>query len=702
MTLQTKKILWFCLLTLLAATVGSSLHEFPPFQAYEEDILDVFFRRRLKPLDQKAPEVALVLIDENALEARYGYQDPTPRRYIAALIDSLARKNPRTIALDLAFPDRLTRLDPAGDSVLVDAMQRAGNVLAVSILYATDDSLGIAYQPPHAFFQNALQATGYANLQVSVSKSGFMTIRGVRPIWPLPDGQTPLSFSAAVYCHYKGIKPADFIGEIEQLRWPIQPDGRMLINFTGPPAVWIKRHSGAWKQIREGQIVTFRSSLLTSPARLPDEIFKDKVVFIATGSEFAKDQFVTPYYHEKFDYQLMRGAELHANSFLNLLNDDALHTLDVKLVAAIMLLLAGLVIGSTWLFGFWGELAALFILLAGVWWGGYAAFVRAQLWLPVGAMSVTLLLSYLAASVYMAFTEERKRKELKRMFQRYAPPAYVDELIRDPSKLELGGEEKEISILFSDIEGFTTISEQLEPKTLITLLNQYLNAMTKSIFDQNGTLDKYIGDAIVAVFGAPLPQEDHALKACYTAIAMQKTLAKCRPEWQSAGYPAVRSRIGLNTGTVVFGNIGSEIRYDYTGIGDAVNLAARLESANKTYGTYIMLSEFTYERVRDFVHVRELDYIAVKGKTKPVRIFELLGRSDEPLPPPVTEWLAVYQEALQYYHQRHFSMAITKFEKTLKLNPTDGPSKLYAQRCRDFMQTPPPADWDGVYHMTSK
>jgi adenylate cyclase len=288
------------------------------------------------------------------------------------------------------------------------------------------------------------------------------------------------------------------------------------------------------------------------------------------------------------------------------------------------------------------------------------------------------------------------------MFARYAPPSYVDELSKDPTKLELGGEEKEISILFSDIEGFTTISENLSPKQLIELLNEYLGAMTNAIFHQGGTLDKYIGDAIVAVFGAPLSLENHALKACSAAIEMRKILDRMRGEWIQRGYPSVKARIGLNTGRVVFGNIGSDIRYDYTGIGDAMNLSSRLEGANKQYGTYCMISEFMYEYVKDSVTVRDLDFIIVKGKTKPVKVFELMGLKNETLEENKKQMLENYQKGIEFYRNQQWNEAISSFQKALEFMPGDCPSLLYIKRCQEFIASPPDKDWDGTYHMTSK
>jgi adenylate cyclase len=353
-------------------------------------------------------------------------------------------------------------------------------------------------------------------------------------------------------------------------------------------------------------------------------------------------------------------------------------------------------------FGFVGEISVAIILVLLTWGTGYYLFASKGIWLPVWSMTVSVVFAYFSTSIYQAFTEEKNKKQIKSMFSRYAPPAYVDELVKDPTKLELGGEEKEISILFSDIEGFTTISESLSPRKLIEMLNDYLNTMTHLIFNQGGSLDKYIGDAIVAVFGAPLPQNEHALHACYAALDMQKALIEFRQRTTAMGLPVVKSRVGINTGNVVFGNIGSDIRYDYTGIGDHMNLASRLEGANKEYGTYIMISEFTYNQVRERVIVRDLDLIVVKGKSKPVKVYELLGRANEPLEEGKRKLVEFYQQGISMYRDRKWSEAIKKFEQALTYAHTDEPSKLYIHRCKELMANPPGADWDGSFHMTRK
>ncbi len=694
-------MLWLVLIGLISSVLGLYLSQNPAMQGLDEAGYNLLFKTRATTLE-KVPDVVVVMIDEKAYEAEFGYYDPLPRAYIARLIDTLKAKGAKTIALDFAFYDKLDQLDAKGDSALQRSMKRAGNVIAVNIWHPQPDG-ETKMQQPHAFFRSALKGVGYANLQ---SAGGRINIREVKPIATMSDGETFLSFSSLAYCVTMGIGSDVFVDEIKNKKWslisriPLTRDGNMIINYVGGPSTWYKQQDGSWAQESEGKIVTYRSSKLTGDVAWPADFFKDKIVFVGNGSEFVPDRFVTPFY-DKNKANLMYGAEVHANSFLTLFNKSYIERASILVIFLACLIFSTVMIWVTVKFGFVGEFSILALLLILIW-GPAAYLFDMGVAFPVNSMTISLLFAYFTTSVYQAFTEERNKKQIKSMFARYAPPAYVDQLADDPSKLELGGEEKEISILFSDIEGFTTISENISPKQLIELLNDYLGEMTRLIFNQGGTLDKYIGDAIVAVFGAPMPQNEHALHACFAALEMQEKLVDFRAKWTERGLPPIRNRIGVNTGKVVFGNIGSEIRYDYTGIGDNMNLASRLEAANKNYGTYLMISEFTYNQVRERVIVRELDLLVVKGKSKPVKIFELLGRANEPLPEETRKLVEYYSEGIKKYRQRKWDEAIQKFEQALTCVHTDEPSKLYIQRCKKFIQAPPDESWDGTFHMTTK
>jgi adenylate cyclase len=273
-------------------------------------------------------------------------------------------------------------------------------------------------------------------------------------------------------------------------------------------------------------------------------------------------------------------------------------------------------------------------------------------------------------------------------------------MLKDPAKLKLGGDKKDLSVLFSDIRGFTTFSESIQPEMLVKLLNEYLTAMTDIIFRYEGTLDKYMGDAIMAIYGAPLPQPDHARRACLTAIDMMDELRMIQIKWEKDGYPRLDIGIGINSGIMVVGNMGSVRRFDYTVMGDSVNLASRLEGLNKIYGTNVIIGEETYERVKNSAVCREIDLVRVKGKTQPVKIYELMamdGASDE-----IQSLASAFQKAIRYYRARRFAEAGQMFKQILHMHAADGPTKLYLQRCALLAKNPPPPEWDGVFTITHK
>jgi len=282
------------------------------------------------------------------------------------------------------------------------------------------------------------------------------------------------------------------------------------------------------------------------------------------------------------------------------------------------------------------------------------------------------------------------------------PEKVVKEIIENPDKLKLGGDEQIVTVMFSDVAGFTSISEKLTPAELVHLLNEYLTEMTDIILANQGIIDKYEGDLIMAEFGIPVFYENHPYMACKAALEMQKRLHFLRKKWQEAGKPLVRARIGINTGNVIVGNMGSRDVFDYTVMGDHVNLGSRLESANKFYGTYIMISENTYEYVKNDYFTRELDLIRVKGKEKPIKVFELIAFKDEKLEDNFLKLLEVYNTGLQSYKSQQWDKAIDSFETCLKFVPDDMPSAEYRTRCIEYKFNSPGPDWDGVTVMKEK
>ena len=288
----------------------------------------------------------------------------------------------------------------------------------------------------------------------------------------------------------------------------------------------------------------------------------------------------------------------------------------------------------------------------------------------------------------------RQRDQIKGLFKRYLSPHVVDELIKHPEKAAPGGERKMLTVLFSDLVGFTSMSEQLSPEALVAILNTYFEQAAVVLTKNGATLDKFIGDAIMCFWNAPLPQEDHAARACLTAMELIEVVERLTREFEAKGMPRLDCRIGINTGAGVAGNIGSSAAQDYTVIGDMVNLASRLEGACKVYGTRTLVSEDTLTAARGAVLARELDLLRVKGKQRPVRVFELVGPAGTPPPPHVTR----FAEGLAHYRARRFAEARAAFAAS----PDDAPSQRFTERCEALLLAPPPDDWDGVFTLDNK
>ncbi len=295
----------------------------------------------------------------------------------------------------------------------------------------------------------------------------------------------------------------------------------------------------------------------------------------------------------------------------------------------------------------------------------------------------------------------KEREFIKKTFKRYVAASVVDELIKDPSKANLGGERKDLTIFFSDLSGFTTLSENIAADVLVPLLNEYLGAMTDAIFAQEGTLDKYIGDAIVAFWGAPLSREDDAVRACRTALLNLEKLTSLWPDWERRGLPKLNMRIGIHTGPVVVGNIGSDAQMNYTVVGDTANTASRLESANKFYGTRILIGEATRLAAGDAIVAREIDCIAVMGKRLVIRIFELVDMAGK-VDARRLAAIRLFDEALSAYRRQQWDVAEKGFEQVIAAMGDDKASRVFLERIKTFRVSPPAADWDGSFAMTEK
>lgn len=310
---------------------------------------------------------------------------------------------------------------------------------------------------------------------------------------------------------------------------------------------------------------------------------------------------------------------------------------------------------------------------------------------------ITLFLVYFSEISYMYLSERKSKAQIKEAFSKYVASDVVEEILKDPSKLKLGGSKEEITVFFSDIRGFTSFSEKLTPEKLVHVLNEYLSAMTDIILNHNGLVDKYIGDAIMAFWGAPIKNKEHAKIACDASLDMIKELENLKKKWQKEGFPEINIGIGLNSGNAVIGNVGSSERFDYTAIGDNINLGSRLESLTKHYGVSIIISEKTKEEAGNEFVTRKLDFVKVKGKNEPIEIYELVGRAGK-VSQEQLDKIDNYNRALELYSKKKWDSAIKNFEKLRE----DKSAKEMIERCRYFMKNPPETSWKGEWEMKDK
>jgi class 3 adenylate cyclase len=440
-------------------------------------------------------------------------------------------------------------------------------------------------------------------------------------------------------------------------------------------------------------------------------MFSGRVAFIGTTLQEDQDLVSTPINFFDPAFPVLPGVNLHANLFSGLVRNDFLSAVflhsdrqpNLWPILQALFALPFLLICNRVFFkngAYWGAISIVFLATA---WTiiGFISFLNGiliPLFFPIlNFISFGVLRGYYAWEI-----ARRKENETRSTFGRFISSAVVEEILKTPESLKPGGEKKELTIMFTDLAGFTTISEKLAPEQLTELMNEYLGAMTDLLFKHQGTLDKYIGDAIMAFWNHPQSQPNHPELAAKCAIAMQEKLGELRQKWLQQGLPEVQVRAGINTSNCMVGFIGSQVQMNFTCLGDGVNLASRLEGANKNYGTLNMIAESVKQRLDPNVFsIRFLDYLAVKGKDQPIKVYELRGlQKDES-----DGWKKSspsYHQGVELYLQRDFQNAIVEFKKVLQMVPEDEPTVIFIDRCRHFLLEPPPENWDGRYILKTK
>jgi len=460
---------------------------------------------------------------------------------------------------------------------------------------------------------------------------------------------------------------------------PVSPDGKMNINYVGPFKVF--------------RYISFYDVL---EKRIPAEYFRGKMVLVGTSLPGLFDLRSVPF------LQAFPGVEIHANILYTLMQQKFVtRTSPVQNFLIMVSIGIGLGIIISYFSPLWSIILAL-VFAAGHVVVSSIIFFETNVWIDIITPVATIFITFSSIYLYRYMTEEKNKRFIRTTFSHFVTKSVVDELLANPDKIKLGGEKKDCTVMFSDVAGFTTISEQLTPEALVRLLNDYLTEMTNIVFRYDGMLDKYEGDAIMAVFGAPVSHGNDAYNACISALEMQEQLERMRSMWRKQGKPELYARIGINSGPMVVGNMGSETRFDYTVMGDPVNLGARLEPANKEYGTSIMIGEETMKTAGDRIITRKLDLLRVKGRMEPVDVYELVGITDKKVPENTLRVLELFKTGFEKYLAQNWDEAITLFKQALEVKADDGPSRRYLARSTMFRESPPDENWDGVFTMKGK
>jgi len=654
------------------------------------------------------PAIKIIAVDQQSLEWMLEQDQsltwPWPRQVYAPILSFLKRGQAKVVAFDMIF-EHPSAKGVEDDRMFAQAIAEGPRFVSTVTLssengvdawptQASQKSLplggyeawrlagGADLSYPHARFPVpaiADQAALFGN--VTETPDADAIVRRVHLVRVFAGRAAPsLALAALLAAESAPLAIAPGCLQVGTRRVPIDAHGASTLHFRGPKGTHEKISAAAVIQselrILEGETPT-----------LDPERFRDTYVFLIPTAAATHDFWATPV------DDTYPGGEIHATALDNLLTGDFLRETPDWLVIVSTLFLAVVSAGvafrpaKTWL----TVAAFLAILLPyGI---GLAAYEEG-LWWPEVAQSIAVLVAVAGVLVLKYATEGRERRFIKQAFQHYLSPAVIERVLADPSRLALGGERRELSIFFSDLQGFTSLSEKLDPQDLTALLNDYLSDMTDIILDEGGTLDKYEGDAIIAFWNAPLDQADHALRAVRAALRMQRKLAERREEFRARTGETLRMRIGLHTGVVVVGNMGSRRRFDYTVLGDAANLASRLEGANKALGTYTMVSEATWTKAVPGIVGRELGQLRVVGRKEPVRVFEPLGLETEAVD--MTD-ATRFTDALAACRAGRWAEAKALFENL----PEDAAAQTYATRCSE-LHAATGGEWDTVWNLTSK
>ena len=614
-------------------------------------------------------DIVFVAIDESSFQ-EIGQQWPWPRALHARLLESVFQAGAKVVVIDILFPEPSTAYD---DAALADALQRYGpNILAADINRSEDNRFVIENNiRPLEIFRTA--STKIGHIRTPTDSDGFVR----RADLQLRDLKS-LGYAAA-------------LAFTDQRCCQQLPDaGLPLINYSGGPDT----------------ITTFSYyQALDPPTYLPEEALRDKLVIVGVNTtssampdERRPDHFPTPMTRWGAGYS--PGSFVHANVAANLLDENFLSSVGLLTAAAIGCLLA-------MAFGFGtinlslrnSSLIAILLAfsIASI---SYWLFKQQLVYVSPVAMLLPVFASYVASPYYRYLIEARQRAFIRKAFSTYVNPAIVEQLEQNPENVRLGGKQVEGTALFVDIADFAKLTESHNPETVINFVNNFLSELIDIAMETGGTVERFLGDAIMVIWGVPIEQDRHAELACVAAIDMTKAISSISErESEHLGMP-ISARIGINSGSMTAGNIGTNRRFNYTVLGDSVNLAARLEALNKLYGTTVLVGSTTVEALPDEILVREIDTVRVTGREHVETVYELLGRPDD-LTAIRRAAVSAYAQGLARYRARDWTAAAAEFSAGLQADPDDGPCGTMRTRCEAYTKAPP-ENPDGVFRAELK
>ena len=700
------------------ATLFMGLFSLSPLYQNMQNAASDAALRVVTPKGMADPDIVVVAIDDVSirnLSDAYRVNWPWPREFYGLVTRYLSEAGARAIVFDMLFSEgEVDRLDvdaAASEQAFADAIGESGAVVLGSVVEkGTGLGRDLSARDPGMVFENsaALPAPLYEGLTPPIPSLARHAAIGVVNFLSDSDGtvrRMPLFFRVGsrlypqlAFAAYLVASGDRVLSYDEDRRALVTVKRTFALDASGHHTIFWHGLGGSQGSYRYDSFYdTLRSAVQAMNGEapvIPREAYRGKSVVICGTASGLTDLKSTPF----TPLAPYPGGEIQATLLDNYLHGRGLPSLGRGQTLVCALIIAFISVGLFLTRPFLISLLATVLLSVGVIGGSYLLyrvfFIAADFILPLA----TLGLSGSAAAVYRMVTEGAAKRQMRRVFSRYLHEDVIDAMMKHPDRVSLDGVECSGTVLFTDLQGFTTFAEDKSPRELVTVLNDYFQVITDIVLDQGGMLDKYTGDGIMAIFGAPVACENHARAACEVILAFRR-------ERVSEKIPSTRgpilTRIGIGSGSMVVGNLGSRRRMDFTAIGDTVNLAARLEGVNKAYGTTNILSEASWESVRDEYYFRELDHIRVKGKLRPVRVFTLVDRI-EGMSAPMLAIEAAFGQALSAYRRKRWDEAMDRFERVLALAPDDGPSIAYIERCQLLKQTPGLVDADGVFTFQTK